>query len=122
MNFGNCVRCGKTISYKNVRICEKCKEKELDRVKEYLNNNGVSLLDKISSDLNIPRKLLVEFIIDERLELTSINEDDVKKVFDDVREQQVMKDLSLFNSRHPKKELETKKIKEQPKMRFLNKK
>lgn len=123
MNFGNCAVCGKAISYGSVRICSQCKDKELDKVQKYLRENGVSRIENISKDLNIPKKLLYEFVIENKVEVASIEKADVDNIMDEARRSNL---LSMFNSLNQNKTEVNKKIvisddTKRNKMRFLNK-
>ena len=123
MNFGNCVKCGKAISYENVRICADCKVKEFERVKEYIEENGKTNLGKISIDLKISRKLLIDFVVEGRIDANSIDPADVKEALDEARRSNL---LSIFNSLNQNKPEDNKKIvisddTKRNKMRFLNK-
>ena len=123
MNFGNCVKCGKAISYENVRICADCKEKEFERVKEYIEENGKTNLGKISIDLKISRKLLIDFVVEGRLDASSVDPADVKEALEEERRKKLLSEINLLNStaKKPDNKVIVSDDNKRNKMRFLNK-
>ena len=94
MNFGKCKLCGKSISYESIRICNKCYDKELKIVKEYIEENGKNTLEKISKEANVPMRVVEQFYEDGVL-----YEDDEKvAIIRDLKEKQrKLKNQALLN-------------------------
>ncbi len=71
MRVSNCVRCKKAFAVINGPVCPACLEKEeeqFETIKEYLEDNPGSTMEKISEDTGVPVKRIAKFIKDGRLE------------------------------------------------------
>ncbi|HKL12605.1 MAG TPA: TIGR03826 family flagellar region protein [Halanaerobiales bacterium] len=71
MEIRNCKKCGKIYQYDGThKICLECRRKEeedFEKVKEFLRNNPNSSIKKVSEETGVEKKIILEFIKDERL-------------------------------------------------------
>ena len=120
MNYGNCARCGKLVAFNHVRICPACKEKELEKIKAYLNENGKTKTDVLCKSLGIPKRLIVEFIMEGSLEPVFFNPDDVEQLLEEERKKELVEHLNKMNKNNQNIEENKRELKVENKMRFLN--
>ena len=120
MNYGNCKVCGKLVAYNKVRICNVCKEVELEKIKKYIEENGTIRINRLCKDLNIPEYLIVEFINNGSLETNNFYENEIEGLLEKERRRILVDHLKTLN--HNNIEIESKKeeLKIRGKMRFLN--
>lgn len=120
MNFGNCAVCGKLTSYNAVRVCPDCKEEILENVKKYLKENGETKTDEICHELNIPKRLIVEFVTDGVLEATSFDAKEIENLLDQERKRFLAANFSSMSRSSSESAPQKQEFKTENKMRFLN--
>ena len=71
MGIRNCKRCGKIFQYDGVhKICNSCRteeENDFEKVKEFLRENPKSSINKVSEETGVEKKVIIEFIKNDRL-------------------------------------------------------
>lgn len=120
MNYGSCAVCGKITSYNAVRVCPDCKEEILENVKKYLKENGETKIDEICHELNIPKRLIVEFVTGGVLEASNFDANEIEDLLDKERRRYLVEHLNTKNRNSNEIETTKKEIKTESKMRFLN--
>ena len=121
MNYGNCALCGRLVAYNTVRICDDCKEKKLELVINYLKENGVTKTDELCAKLNIPKRLIVDFIVEGSLEMKFLNADEVDQLLEEERKRNVVSTINSLVANQSKIETQKQELKSSGnKMRFLN--
>ena len=71
MEIANCLRCKKIFTKLREPICEECKQKDEDlftKVREYLEENPISSVQKISEETGAPTKKILAWLREGRLE------------------------------------------------------
>jgi len=71
LTIRNCKRCGQIYHYDDIhKICPNCRKKEeedFEKVKGYLNENPNSSINKVSKETGVAKKIIIEFIKNNRL-------------------------------------------------------
>lgn len=71
MSIRNCKRCGKIYQYDGVhKICNNCRiqsEKDFEKVRKYLKENPNSNINVVSEKTGVEKKIIIEFIKNDRL-------------------------------------------------------
>ena len=68
MNYCNCEKCNKIFNYiRGPLLCNKCNEEVFNQIKNYINQNPNSTVYDINKDLNLPIKIVEEYIKEERI-------------------------------------------------------
>lgn len=120
MNYGSCAVCGKLTSYNAVRVCLDCKEEILENVKKYLKENGETKIDEICHELNIPKRLIVEFVTGGVLEASNFDANEIEDLLDKERKRFLAANFSSMSRSSSESEPQKQEIKTESKMRFLN--
>ena len=76
MNIGNCKNCKKVISYNKIPICDDCQKLFLQKIKEFINENGIKTSQEINQATGVPIKV-IDFFIEEGILIEIINNNDV---------------------------------------------
>ena len=123
MNYGTCVKCKKMIGYHNIRMCESCKEEEFNKIKEYLDEHGITSISEICEKLGESKKLITNFILDGRLDAKYIPQSEIDELVDENRRSQLMNTLNALQENaksieEPKKIIISEETKGS-KMRYL---
>ena len=107
MNIGNCKNCKKVISYNKIPICEDCQKLFLQKIKEFINENGIKTAPEINKETGVPIKV-IDFFIDEGVLVEVMNNHDVQinDVKDDTQNQMLL-------VRELKKQLESSNVRSQ---------
>ena len=63
---GSCIKCGKVDDYAGARYCKSCKDRYLRQMKDYLYEHKTTPIEKIGEILNVPNKLVDEFLNEDR--------------------------------------------------------
>lgn len=122
MNYGTCVRCKRMIGYANIRMCKDCKEDEFNRIKKFLEGRGICSTHIIHSELEIPKRLLAEFVLEGRLGANFIPQDEIDKIIEDNRRARLINTLSALQDNAKSLEQAKKEsIFHGSKMRYLRK-
>jgi hypothetical protein len=76
MTYYNCKKCNKIFNYiRGPILCYKCDEEVFNQIKIYLKENPDATTSNISQNLNIPIKIIEDYIKDRRLmNLRSVND------------------------------------------------
>ena len=120
MNYGNCARCGRLVAYNHVRICNNCKELELEEVKKYIDEKGTVPMNRLCSDLGIPKGLIVEFINEGSLEIKYFHEDEIEGLLEKERRKELVEHLNSLQGNSDKIESQKEELKVKSRMRFIN--
>lgn len=68
MNYCNCKKCNKIFNYfKGPVLCKECDREIFDLIKNYIENNKFANATIISKELNIPIKIVNDYIKDDRI-------------------------------------------------------
>ena len=123
MNYGTCSKCGKMIGYTNVRMCDSCKEVEFKKIKDYLDENGITSVSRICEELGESKKLITDFVLDGRLDAKYVPQSDIDALIDESRRSQLMNTLNSLKENaksmdEPKKIIISEETKGS-KMRYL---
>ena len=76
MNIGNCKNCKKVISYNKIPVCEDCQKLFLQKIKEFIKENGIKTAPEINKATGVPIKV-INFFIDEGILVEIMNDHDV---------------------------------------------
>ncbi len=107
MNIGNCKYCKKVISYSNIPVCEACQKLFLQKIKEFINENGFKTAPEINKATGVPIKV-IDYFIDEGILIETVdNCDTVTKNTKNDNQNQILLVREL------KKQLENSNIKQQ---------
>lgn len=107
MNIGNCKNCKKVISYNKIPICEDCQKLFLQKIKEFINENGIKTAPEINKATGVPIKV-IDFFIDEGVLVEVMNNHNVQinDAKDDTQNQMLL-------VRELKKQLENSNVRSQ---------
>ena len=78
MIYGQCIRCGKVITYDKVRYCDNCKEYFYHLIRDYLYEHQQEKVTEICKKLHIP-KVLNDYYIDNELLIARGDDSFLKK-------------------------------------------
>lgn len=68
MNYCNCKKCNKIFNYiKGPMLCYDCDQIIFESIKKYINENPGATSSMISNDLNLPIKIIQDYVKDNRL-------------------------------------------------------